>query len=1012
MSAPFADRGTPSPGLARQVLLFVLAAALSGFTVLRGISPHDEGLMLQAGARIASGQWPYRDFWTNYPPGQPLVLALLQLVFGHSLLAWRIVRTLTDATVALLAYRLARRRAPESYALGAWLAVAGAMAFPTGPGPNPPALALAFAALLAARRRPALAGVLAGLACLFRFEIGVAAILGVLLEAPPGTRIRSLVVGVLVALVTLAPFFAVAPGAMYHDTIGFYSIQGLQRLPFPLDFDGPLRPSKLIEFYIPLILVVGLALWALAVALALARRLSSSPSATAALHGGITARRRARGIDPGSLSLIPLLIVSLGYLLGRTDVFHLVPLSPVLAVALAWAAAAAEIAVLRVALLAALALIALHGLDRRAGQFLHPPALAAVPGPAGDGVQTGTADARALRELERTVGSLTRPGEPIFVANPRFDLVQAGDPLLYIILGHPNPTRYDVMQPGLVTTAPVQRQIIASLQSSGTPCGRPLAEPAGDARRARRRQPLERRPPPRPLPGPHVRALRTLRRLPGAGAQVSDRLSFPRSELRRRTVRGAAVTSVFLVGIDGLVLIQGLVVTRLLGPVAIGLYGVVSTTVISLIALKRIGVDEAFVAQDEPDQPREFQYAFTLDLGLSVGMTAVILLAAPLVALVYREHQLLALMASLAYLPIAFALQAPLWIFFRRMDYRRQRSLQAIQPFVCFCVTIPLAAATNLGVWSLIVGQIAGYLVAVPITIASSPFPLAIRYDRAVARRYMLFSAPVFVTVIAAMFIAQGQILAIKLHDGLAAAGYITLAVTLTRYIDRADQIITATIYPAICAIKDQRRALEELYEKSNRATLIWVLPYAVGIVLFAPDLVHFLLGPKWAPAVVLLQGLAVAGAITQLGFNWFSFYRARGETRPAAVEAVIGATAFVVLAIGGLLLDGFHGFVAGRVLAALVALCVRTVYTRRLLPGVRFRALLAPTLPPLAAATALTVALRLALWGGKRTLLQAIAELVLFAVVYTASAAHQERSLLSELLGARRRIDERMAAD
>ena len=66
---------------------------------------------------------------------------------------------------------------------------------------------------------------------------------------------------------------------------------------------------------------------------------------------------------------------------------------------------------------------------------------------------------------------------------------------------------------------------------------------------------------------------------------MSDRLPFPRAELRRRTVRGAMVTAGFLVGIDLLVLIQGLVVTRLLGPAQIGLYGVVSTTVISLIAI-------------------------------------------------------------------------------------------------------------------------------------------------------------------------------------------------------------------------------------------------------------------------------------------------------------------------------------------------------------------------------------------------------------------------------------------
>jgi O-antigen/teichoic acid export membrane protein len=493
-------------------------------------------------------------------------------------------------------------------------------------------------------------------------------------------------------------------------------------------------------------------------------------------------------------------------------------------------------------------------------------------------------------------------------------------------------------------------------------------------------------------------------------APMTERLAFPRAELRRRTLRGAIVTGGFLIGIDAVALAQGLIVTRLLGPRAIGLYGVVSTTVISLIALKRVGIDEAFVQQAEQDQEREFQYAFTLELGLSAAMAVAIAALAPLVALLYGDHRLLPLMATLAYLPLAFAFQAPLWIFFRRMDYRRQRSLQAIQPLISFVVTVPLAAATQLGVWSIVVGQVAGYVIAVTATLAVSPYRLALRYDRHVAARYLRFSAPILLTVVAAMLLAQGQLLAIKLHDGLAAAGYLTLAVTLTRYIDRADQIITATIYPAICAIQNQRDALEELYLKSNRATLMWVLPYAMGIALFAPDLVSFVLGRRWEPAIVLLQGLAVVGAVTQLGFNWFSFYRAHGESRPPAVEAAVGSAAFFALALPGLLLDGFDGFVAGRIAAALLALGVRGVYIRRLLPGARYRALIAPTLIPIALATAAVAALRLILWGGHRGLLQALVELALFAALYAAVTVRRERPLLTELLGALRGSTERLA--
>jgi len=499
------------------------------------------------------------------------------------------------------------------------------------------------------------------------------------------------------------------------------------------------------------------------------------------------------------------------------------------------------------------------------------------------------------------------------------------------------------------------------------------------------------------VPGPNPDGL------PDPERPISERLPFPRAELRRRTLRGTIVTAGFLVLIDGLVLVQGLVVTRLLGPRQIGLYGVVSTTVISLIALKRVGIDEAFVQQNEADQEREFQYAFTLELGLSAAMFAIILALSPLVATVYRDQRLLALMASLAYLPLAFALQSPLWVFFRRMDFGRQRSLQAIQPVVGFLVTVPLAAATGLGVWCLVIGQVAGYLVAVSAGLMVAPYRLALRFDRRVAARYLRFSAPILLTVFGAIVIAQGQVLAIKLHDGLAAAGFITLAVTLTRYIDRADQIVTATIYPAICAIQGQRHALEELYVKSNRATLMWVAPYAVGIVLFAPDLVSFVLGPSWRPAVVLLQALAVVGAITQLGFNWFSFFRAHGDTGPPAVEAGAGAAAFLGLGLTGLLLDGFDGFALGRIGAALVAFAVRSVYVRRLLPDVRYRQLVGPTLIPIALAAGAAIALRLALWGGHRPLGQAIAELALFVAVYTATAVRRERTLMLELMGSLR---------
>ena len=72
---------------------------------------------------------------------------------------------------------------------------------------------------------------------------------------------------------------------------------------------------------------------------------------------------------------------------------------------------------------------------------------------------------------------------------------------------------------------------------------------------------------------------------------MEGRFGFPAGELRTRTVRGVALTAAALVFFDGLVLLQGLIVTRLLGPRDIGLYGIVSVTLLSILMLKRLGID-------------------------------------------------------------------------------------------------------------------------------------------------------------------------------------------------------------------------------------------------------------------------------------------------------------------------------------------------------------------------------------------------------------------------------------
>jgi hypothetical protein len=161
-----------------------------------------------------------------------------------------------------------------------------------------------------------------------------------------------------------------------------------------------------------------------------------------------------------------------------------------------------------------------------------------------------------------------------------------------------------------------------------------------------------------------------------------------------------------------------------------------------------------------------------------------------------------------------------------------------------------------------------------------------------------------------------------------------------------------------------------------------------------------FVLGDEWRGAIVLLGGMAVAVALQQVGYSWFAFYRARGESWPQAVESAVFGAAFALLAIPGALLGGSWGFVAGRLGCTVCVLAVRHVYVRRLLPRVRLGALALRAAVPVALASAPVLALRLALWGGERTLAQALIEFVVWLGGLALATHRLESGLLAELRG------------
>src|SRR4051812_1378260 len=467
--------------------------------------------------------------------------------------------------------------------------------------------------------------------------------------------------------------------------------------------------------------------------------------------------------------------------------------------------------------------------------------------------------------------------------------------------------------------------------------------------------------------------------------------------LRRHTARGTIVNAAYFVGLYSLGLLKGFVVAAFLTRADYGIWGILVIGLGTFLWLKQVGIGDRYVQQDEEDQEVAFQKAFTLELAFSGLFLLVLLAAVPLLALVYGAPELLA-PGFVACLTVAGgALQTPFWILYRRMDFVRQRSLQAVDPVVGFGVTVALAVA-GAGYWALVLGVVAGSLSGAAVALRTSRYRLRLRWQKGALRTYASFSWPLFVAGASSMVIAQSSILVGTKSLGLAAVGAIALASSISEYTNKVDQVVTQTLYPAICAVKDRTDLLFESFVKSNRLALMWGMPFGIGIALFASDLVTYGIGERWRPAVGIIAAFGVVAALGHIAFNWDAFFRARGDTRPIAIWSFVSMLSFVTVAIPLMLWKGLNGFAAGMGVMALVSLIVRGLYLMQLFDGLQMLRHAARAIAPTVPAALVVLGVRALV--GHDTLALALGELALYVAVTAAATGGVERPPLPGGMG------------
>jgi O-antigen/teichoic acid export membrane protein len=357
---------------------------------------------------------------------------------------------------------------------------------------------------------------------------------------------------------------------------------------------------------------------------------------------------------------------------------------------------------------------------------------------------------------------------------------------------------------------------------------------------------------------------------------------------------------------------------RLLEPRDFGLYS--AALVVSGLALvfSELGVGPALV-QRAHLEPRHVRSAFALSLALGTIVALLVVVAAPLVAAFFRMPPLTPLLRVLS---LAFLLQGAAVVaeslLQRELDFRRLALVRVGAYVLGYGGVAVTLAALGHGAWALVGGAIAQATLRAVFALVAQPHPVALRADLQSCRDLMGFGAGFTLGRIGNYAAFNADNLVVGRLLGAAALGFYGRAFQLMATPTLLfGEVLDRTLFPAMSRIQDERERLALALRRGVALTALVTLPASIALVLLAPEVVQFLLGPGWEAVVLPLRILAAAILFRTSYKISDSLSRATGAVYARAWRQWLYA-GFVVAGAGIGSLWGLPGVAAG-VLAASV---------------------------------------------------------------------------------------------
>ena len=369
--------------------------------------------------------------------------------------------------------------------------------------------------------------------------------------------------------------------------------------------------------------------------------------------------------------------------------------------------------------------------------------------------------------------------------------------------------------------------------------------------------------------------------------------------LKHRSVRGAAVTMAAQLARFAIQFGSQIAMARLLDPADFGLVAMAAPVLALVQLFNDFGLSQAIVQRPKIDRA-DLSALFWINVGVSTGLCLLLILASPLVGLLYHEPRTVGITIALAFLVIIGGLFSQQTALLSRAMRFRHLAMIDVGSMAAATLAGIASALLGLGYWSLVAMP---YAATFTMLILSWSFAGWLPYGPSGKRN------------VTGMIRFGGNVTGANLLNFLSRnldnilIGKVYGTEILGLY-DRAYKLMMLPIaqlnipvsriaIPLLSRLQDDPQRYRRAYLQLLQAIHLVALPGMLCAIALPGQLVLVLFGAKWAGVAPILFWLAIAGLTSfvgnSMGWLFVSQNKVRTQFRWSCVSAVLFVSSFLV---------------------------------------------------------------------------------------------------------------------